>query len=147
MKSTLKGRDIRMKRRKHTALAVAFWCVALSVIAKGQITDTEQLKSWYFLQKLATDIEERWNCHSVILFEDRYDPDLTRIAAAANDKTTLFVHEVDTYIQRYYTSSQAKKETPEVFRFRVWKTTIELGTSKARPIEKLSPIFCRAMIP
>ena len=122
-------------------LGLLAFVISTSVLA--QITDPEQAKSWFFLQKIATDIEELWNCHGVALMQ--HDADAPRYATAAYEKTTLFVHEADAYVQRYV-SRRGKTETPEAFRFRVWKVPIQAGASKARPIEELSPL-CSALLP
>jgi hypothetical protein len=77
----------------------AIWCAVIVGGAPAQISDPEQAKSWFFLQKIAKDIEELDRCMSIVAA----DLDLSAIAlepygTAYNKKVELFTDEADAYV-------------------------------------------------
>src|SRR5262249_769074 len=98
--------------------AAAIWRVAIVGRAPAQISDPEEGKSWFFLQKIAKDIEELDRCMSIVAADT--DRSAVSIAlkpyrAALSKKSELFVDEADAYVQ-HYAVRLGKDDTLRVFR-------------------------------
>jgi hypothetical protein len=131
-----------MTNPKYMATAAVLCSLMTSANSTAQITDPEEMKSWLFLQKLATEIEELERCQIIELTEASYSP---RYQTVVNEKAAVFVHEADAFIQRFPTRSTT--ETPEAYRLRVWSSIIDFGKRHARPFGKLTLSLCRTLLP
>ena len=137
-------------RRKIAGVvgAAAIWSVGIVGGAAAQISDPEQGKSWFFLQKIAKDIEELDRCMSIVAADT--DPSAISIAlkpyrAALNKKSELFVDEADAYVQ-HYAARLVNDDMLRAFRFRVWKIALDVGRRTARSINQLTRLSCNAAL-
>ena len=102
------------------------------------MVETEQIKSFTHLFKLAQDIEELETCG---VDQEFTEAEMTRLWAAYYRHVDEYLSEIDLYIKKY-SSTRGSGESAAAFRFRVWKVTLIGGTSQAR---KLKATVCRML--
>jgi hypothetical protein len=84
-----------MKNARKAATAATLSCLVLCSAARAQITDPEQAKSWFFLQKLVQDINDLQQC-ALVVAGTQLAADGQRYLIAAENKTALFNREAPT---------------------------------------------------
>ena len=117
------------------------WFMATSILffwslgAEAQIAETDQRKSWFYLQKLAVDLKEQENCFMYAALAGQAQ--MNKASEGYRVKVEEFVSEADAYASKYL-NTRGKSESAAVFRFRVWRVPIEIAQKEAKQLDKFA---------